>query len=147
MSDGSGFVLLIRTVVSLAVVLVLLIWAARMLERRRGDLLGRRRLQVPVEVLSRQQLSRHADLSVVKVADEILVLGVTDAGVSLLRTVDPQSLPTAETDLTDEGLSPSSPLSSPASFAQALRRAAGLRPESQPAAVEAGSSPGGQGRG
>ena len=39
--------------------------------------------------LARQQLTRGSAVAVVRVADRALVLGVTDAGVSLLADADP----------------------------------------------------------
>lgn len=94
--DGSAVILLFRMAVSLAVVLGLIVWAARLLNRRGGGLMGRPRVDVPLSVLGRQSLSRHASVSIVRVGEQILVLGVTDAEVSLLAEVDPATLPTLE---------------------------------------------------
>ncbi|MET7420659.1 flagellar biosynthetic protein FliO [Dactylosporangium sp. NPDC005555] len=61
-----------------------LLWALARLARRgvagRGAGL--------LTVIARQQLSRGSSVAVVKVADRALVLGVTDAGVSLLAEAD-----------------------------------------------------------
>ncbi|MBW3083915.1 hypothetical protein KEM60_00097 [Austwickia sp. TVS 96-490-7B] len=93
MSDGSTVVLMIRTVVSLAVVLAIIVWAARALERRqRGHGPRSRPAPVPVTVLSRQTLSRHAGLTVVQVADRVLVLGVTDTQVTTLSELTQREL-------------------------------------------------------
>lgn len=116
MTDGSTVALLLRMAVSLAVVLAVIVWAARVLHRRQGGLLGRVQREVPVTVLARQSLSRHAGLSVVEVGPRILVLGVTDAEVSLLTTLDPS-------ELTGAIAAPAAPA---ASFAEALRHAGGL---------------------
>lgn len=143
MTDGSAVVLLLRMAVSLAVVLGLIVWAARALNRRQGGLLGRPQRQVLVAVLGRQSLSRHAGLTVVQVGEEILVLGVTDAEVSLLTTIDPATLPDPDPDvdpaLQDEertgfgasAAAEAAPYQQPVrpdapSFADALRQAAGL---------------------
>ncbi|MCA0437367.1 MAG: flagellar biosynthetic protein FliO [Austwickia sp.] len=116
MTDGSTVALLLRMAVSLAVVLAVIVWAARVLHRRQGGLLGRVQREVPVTVLARQSLSRHAGLSVVEVGPRILVLGVTDAEVSLLTTLD-------SSELTEDIAAPAAPA---ASFAEALRHAGGL---------------------
>ncbi|MFI5911190.1 flagellar biosynthetic protein FliO [Dactylosporangium sp. NPDC051541] len=44
-------------------------------------------------VVARQQLSRGSSVAVVKVADRALVLGVSDAGVSLLADADAALFP------------------------------------------------------
>ncbi|MER7280217.1 flagellar biosynthetic protein FliO [Dactylosporangium sp. NPDC000244] len=46
-----------------------------------------------VTVVARQQLSRGSSVAVVKVADRALVLGVSDAGVSLLADADAALFP------------------------------------------------------
>ncbi|QQR99539.1 MAG: flagellar biosynthetic protein FliO [Austwickia sp.] len=132
MSDGSAVVLLVRMTVSLAVVLGLVIWAARVVNRRHG-LAGRPQRSVPITVLARQALGRHAGLSVVQVGEDILVLGVTDGEVTLLSRMDPAALPDpAPQDLArpdrDDAATPAvaGPLSSGTSFATALRHATGL---------------------
>jgi flagellar protein FliO/FliZ len=76
--------LALRIAFSLLVVFGLL-WALARLARR--PLAGRR--GGALRVLARQQLSRNSSVAVVRVADRALVLGVTDAGVSLLADADP----------------------------------------------------------
>jgi len=75
--------LTVRIVLSLLVVFGIL-WGLAKLARRplagRGGGLLR--------VLARQQLTRGSAVAVVKVADRALVLGVTDAGVTLLADAD-----------------------------------------------------------
>lgn len=73
-----------RMALSLAVVLLLLWGATRLLQRgtRRGS--G----QV-IEVLARTPLSRNASVAVVRVADRALILGCTDQRVQLLGETDP----------------------------------------------------------
>jgi flagellar biosynthetic protein FliO len=75
--------LVLRVLCSLTVVFVLL-WALARLARRGGAGRGGGVLTV----LARQQLSRGSSVAVVKVADRALVLGVSDAGVSLLADAD-----------------------------------------------------------
>ena len=76
--------LALRISCSLLVVFGLLWGLARLARRpltRRGG--------GTVRVLARQQLSRGSSVAVVRVADRALVLGVSDAGVSLLADADP----------------------------------------------------------
>lgn len=132
MSDGSAVLLFLRMAVSLAVVLGLIVWAARVVHRRQGGLLGRPQRQVPVTVLARQSLSRHAGLSVVQVGEEVLVLGVTDTEVRLLSTLDPGSVTDPAEDEPQDGHaapgggSAADPAPGTPSFADALRQATGL---------------------
>lgn len=76
---GDTLLLGVRVVVSLAIVLVLLWFLARRLGA--GATTARR---VPVTVLGRQTLGRRAGVTVVEVEGRTLLLGVSDAGVSLL---------------------------------------------------------------
>ncbi len=76
-------VLVGRLLVSLAVVLGVLWLVARRMNRRGG-----RRRQSPIEILGRQQLGRHSAIALVRVAEQTLVLGVTEGAVSLLTTAD-----------------------------------------------------------
>jgi flagellar protein FliO/FliZ len=77
--------LFLRIACSLAVVFGLL-WGLARLARR--PLSGRG--AGALHVLARQQLSRGSSVAVVRVADRALVLGVSDAGVSLLADADPE---------------------------------------------------------
>src|SRR5688572_3837078 len=77
------FELALRVMCSLTVVFVLL-WALTRLARRG---VGNRGAGL-LTVVARQQLSRGSAVAVVKVADRALVLGVSDAGVSLLADAD-----------------------------------------------------------
>jgi flagellar protein FliO/FliZ len=76
--------LTVRIVFSLLVVFGLL-WGLAKLARR--PLAGRG--GGALRVLARQQLSRGSSVAVVRVADRALVLGVSDAGVTLLADADP----------------------------------------------------------
>jgi flagellar biogenesis protein FliO len=96
--DTSLVALLVRVVVSLAVVLAVMAGAGAVLRRsgvattagpgRRG---GQRR-RVPVQVIARHGLSRGASLTVVRLGGRALVLGVTEHRVSLLSEIDPAEL-------------------------------------------------------
>jgi flagellar protein FliO/FliZ len=80
--------LVVRVVFSLAVVLGLLWFIARTSSRRLG---GSARSMV--RVVARQPLARSASLAVVEVGDRLLVVGVSENGVSLLTEMDPAELP------------------------------------------------------
>ena len=80
--------LVIRVVFSLAVVLGLLWFIARTSSRRFG---GAARSMV--RIVARQPLARSASLAVVEVGDRVLVVGVSENGVSLLTELDPSELP------------------------------------------------------
>jgi flagellar biosynthetic protein FliO len=87
MIDGA---LIVRFVVSLAVVIGLMVLLAAAL-RKRGIVVGppgsggRRATQgVQVEVLARRALGRSAQVAVVRAAGRTLVLGVTDHQVTML---------------------------------------------------------------
>ena len=96
--DVSLVALLVRVVVSLAVVLAVMAGTGAVLRRsgvvgtapsgRRGT----RRRAAAVEVIARHGLSRSASLTVVRLGDRALVLGVTEHQVSLLAEVDPAEL-------------------------------------------------------
>jgi flagellar protein FliO/FliZ len=85
-----------RLLVSLAVVLGVMWLVARRM--RKG---GRTAKQSPIEVLGRQQLSRHSAVFVVRVAEQALVVGVTDGSVSLLSTADVDSVRAPESVRTE----------------------------------------------
>jgi flagellar protein FliO/FliZ len=85
----SGFLLVVRVVASLGAVLALLAFLARGNAKK---LLTGRRAASPLEVLARQGLARSASVVVVRAADRALVLGVTDASVTLLAEVDPEDM-------------------------------------------------------
>ena len=82
--------LVIRVVFSLAVVLGLLWFVARTSSRRFGG--GSRSV---VRVLARQPLARNASLAVVEVGERLLVVGVSENGVSLLTEMDAEELAAA----------------------------------------------------
>jgi flagellar protein FliO/FliZ len=72
-----------RLLVSLAAVLGLMWFIGRRM--RKG---GRAKSTQLIDVLGRQQLSRSASVAVVRVGEQALVVGVTDAQVSVLAETD-----------------------------------------------------------
>jgi flagellar protein FliO/FliZ len=80
--------LVLRVLCSLTVVFAILWALARLVRRPLGG-----RGAGTVTVVARQQLSRGSSVAVVKVADRALVLGVSDAGVSLLADADAALFP------------------------------------------------------
>jgi flagellar protein FliO/FliZ len=76
--------LVLRVTLSLAVVLALFWFVARLSHRRLGG--GARSM---VRVVGRQALGRNASLAVVEVGDRVLVVGVSEGGVRLLAEMDP----------------------------------------------------------
>jgi flagellar protein FliO/FliZ len=102
-----------RIVLSLAAVLGLMWLMARASRRKLGVRAGDR-----VAVLARQQLSRGASVAVVKVGGRALVIGVTDAQVSLL----------SETELTEFETEPAPAARSAAPASPAVRQSTVDRP-------------------
>lgn len=101
---SEGLLLALRTVVSLAVVLALLVFFIRWLDKNSSRARrGRENAQAPVDVLSRTALSRAASVQVVRVGGQVLVLGVTDSTVSVLTDLGPGDFESARpsTGLTD----------------------------------------------
>jgi flagellar protein FliO/FliZ len=86
-----------RLLVSLAAVLGLMWFIGRRMKRG-----GRAKATQLIDVLGRQQLSRNASVAVVRVGEQALVIGVTDAQVSVLGETDlgaAQAMITAGTEL------------------------------------------------
>lgn len=103
--DQSLTELVPRMLLSMTVVIGLMWLAARMLTKRKngGGSLTSRKKRSPseslgVQVLARQNLSKHASVSVVKVGDRVLALGVTDQNVTLLADLETIDLSEDETD-------------------------------------------------
>lgn len=91
--DGSVVLAVLRLLVSLGVVLTLLVMLARWARRRGvGGTVGAR-TGIEVELLSRRALSRGSAVHVVRVGEQVLVLGVTDQQVSVLRELDRPAAP------------------------------------------------------
>ncbi len=80
----SDFESVARALLSLAAV-VTLMWMLGRWARGRGRRHGSAR--EGLEVIARQSLTRNASVMVVRVADQAMVLGVTEAGVNLLGEV------------------------------------------------------------
>ncbi len=81
--NGSLLGVLLRLVLALAVVLLLMWVAARILR----NVAGGRNTGV-LELVARQPLGRTSSVAVLRVADQALVVGVTDGKVTLLTEVD-----------------------------------------------------------
>ena len=124
MTDGSIVLAVIRLLVSLAVVLVLLVALARWASRRGIGSARPGRATVEVEVLSRRSLGRSSTLQVVKVGTQVMVLGVTERGVSVLGELGPDDLVPAASALS---VVPSAVAGTPsATYAAAESRAVAL---------------------
>jgi flagellar protein FliO/FliZ len=108
----------VRVVFSLAVVFGLIWLVARTSTRRFG---GAARSMV--RVVARQPLARSASLAVVEVGERVLVVGVSEHGVSLLTEMDPAELPAPEAEAAP---SAPSPVPGAAPAAQVTTRPAGL---------------------
>jgi flagellar protein FliO/FliZ len=81
--------LLARLAISLAVVFGLMVLAGRLL-RRRGLAPGNAsKATTRIDVLARQGLGRSSSVQLVRVGGRTLILGVTDAAVSVLAEADP----------------------------------------------------------
>lgn len=106
----------LRLVFSLAVVLTLMWFAARFVRQRQlGVGVSRSRTHAAtVEVLARHGLSRSASVAVVRVAHQVLVLGVTDTSVQVLR------------ELAEEDVAVDEPEPAPASGLSLVAPLAGL---------------------
>jgi flagellar protein FliO/FliZ len=85
--DLSVVTLLGRLAVSLVVVFGLMAVCAKLLRRRGLGSTGSPTARI--EVLARQGLGRTSSVQLVRVAGRTLVLGVTDASVSVLGEADP----------------------------------------------------------
>lgn len=84
MQNTSLLELSIRLVVSLAVVLGLMWGAAALLKRRTGGARVGAGRHGRMEVLARQPLGRNSSVTMVRVGERALVLGVTDQQVTVL---------------------------------------------------------------
>jgi flagellar biosynthetic protein FliO len=89
MATASTLGLFVRLILSLGVVIGLM-WAAATMLKRRGLASGpgrRATRGVQVELLARRSLGRNAAITVVRVGDRSMVLGVTDHQVTKLDDV------------------------------------------------------------
>jgi flagellar protein FliO/FliZ len=94
---GDTVGLLLRLGLSLAAVVALMWFAARMM---RGQLKGGN--NGLIDVVARQQLGRGSSLAVVRIADQALVVGVTESKVSLLAQADLAAITAAQEATTAE---------------------------------------------
>jgi flagellar biogenesis protein FliO len=100
-----------------------MVLAARLLRRRQLGLGGARpRPQLPLQVLARHGLSRTASVSVVQVGEHVLVLGVTESSVEVLRELDPAELSYAAREPALPGLTSTLPSGLASSLAAGLRQ-------------------------
>jgi flagellar biogenesis protein FliO len=94
MIDGSVVGTLVRLVLSLAAVLTLMVFLARYLhDRQIGVGLGagaaqRRKKANLLEVVTRQGLSRGSSVAIVRVSGQLMLLGVTESAVTVLRELE-----------------------------------------------------------
>ncbi len=98
MSDVSLLELLPRLFLSMAIVIVVMYVAARVMKNRNVSMTGNhlaigaknaRKVKAPlVEVLGRQGVGKNASVSVVRTGGKTLVLGITDTNVTLLTELD-----------------------------------------------------------
>ncbi|HYO84954.1 MAG TPA: flagellar biosynthetic protein FliO [Dermatophilaceae bacterium] len=107
MTDGSAVVLMLRMVLSLALVLGLVVAFSRGLQRRQGGRRPRRARRQPsaIEVVARHNLSRTASVQIVQVGERALLLGVSDAGIRLLGRLpdtSPESIDVDDLDALDD---------------------------------------------
>jgi flagellar protein FliO/FliZ len=93
MSSGDTLGLFVRLVLSLAVVITLMVVAARTL-RNRGVAMPTKSTApgANVEVLARKGLHRNASIAVVRAGGRDLVVGVTEDRITLLAEADALSL-------------------------------------------------------
>jgi flagellar protein FliO/FliZ len=91
--EGTSLVaLVVRVVISLAVVLAVMAGAAAVLRRNGVGGMGGARRTGRVEVMARHGLSRASSVAVVRLGERALVLGVTEHSVTLLAEADPAEL-------------------------------------------------------
>lgn len=103
MSGTSTIELFARLAVSLAVVIGLMVGLSALL-RRRGMPMGTRRAApvARVDILARRALGRNASIAVVRAGGKSMVLGVTEASITMLAEaeIDEIDLETTETQWT-----------------------------------------------
>lgn len=118
-------VLVLRVVVSLAVVLGLLALAARAASKRGLGGTGAKKATARVEVVARQGIGRNTSVVVVKAAERALVLGVTESSISLLVDADADvlDLPLEEENVDAPGMVRSAgPLARPSAWKDTLEQ-------------------------
>jgi len=93
MSSAETFLLFLRVGFSLAIVLAM-IWGVARYAKRRGKLRVRGQ-DAHVDLVARRQLGRRGSLVVVEAAGRTLLVGVTDANVSLVADLTDGARPAA----------------------------------------------------
>jgi flagellar biosynthetic protein FliO len=88
MQETSVLELALRLILSLGVVLAIMAGAAAVLKRTKGFNAIARRRPVELSIVARQSLGKHASLAVVHAGGRELVIGVTNASISLLAERD-----------------------------------------------------------
>lgn len=83
MNDASTFLMVLRFGFSLAFVLGMIWFAARVVKKQGNLRLGANNKQ-KIEVVDRQPITRHASVAVVSLSGRAVLLGVTDQSVTLL---------------------------------------------------------------
>ena len=82
--------MIIRLILSLAFVAAVLLFAARLAKKR-----GLGQGNGLIEVVARQRMGRASSVSVVRIADRVLVVGSTEEQVTLLAEVDADAVENA----------------------------------------------------
>ena len=85
--------MIIRLVLSLAFIAAVLLFAARVAQKR-----GLGQGNGLIEVVARQRMGRASTVSVVRIADRVLVVGATEEQVTLLAEVDAEAIDLALSD-------------------------------------------------
>ena len=85
--------MIVRLVLSLAFIAVVLLFAARLAQKR-----GLGQGNGLIEVVARQRMGRTSTLNVVRIADVVLVVGATEEHVTLLAEVDADAVEEALLD-------------------------------------------------
>ncbi len=140
MTGTSALLLVLRTVAALGIVLLLLVVALRWLERRAGQARPGRSAQVPLEVITRLQLTKSSSVHVVRAGRQVLVLGVTDSAVEVLTDLAPADfVPVPQPPGATEGIARQSEAA--AQLVQALLRRQGRHRRPGGQAEPAGPEP------
>jgi flagellar protein FliO/FliZ len=92
MEDISVISLFMRLFLAMGFVLLLMWLAARAFRNRGVTPPGRGRKPLPIELLARQGVGQRSQVAVVRTVGKILVLGVTEANVTLLADLDPDEV-------------------------------------------------------
>jgi flagellar protein FliO/FliZ len=109
MTSASTFALLLKMFLSLGVVLGLMFGVTTVLKRRGfggfAPSAGRRsNVSAHVEVLARKPLGRNASVAIVRAGSRAMVVGVTEANVTLLCDTDLDELEIEEAEAQGTGL-------------------------------------------